>query len=44
LTILLGIAFDEKLTNIGWACASISMIAWAGLVMSRNLLVKRSRF
>lgn len=40
--ILMGISFDERLANVGWACACVSLLIWAGLIMSRNLLAERN--
>jgi hypothetical protein len=40
--ILLGIVLDHTIANIGWACACVSLLTWAGLIMSRNLLSERS--
>ncbi|MGI8470286.1 MAG: tetratricopeptide repeat protein [Pyrinomonadaceae bacterium] len=42
LTILLGMFSGEMIVNVGWACASVSLLIWAGLIMSRNLLTDRS--
>lgn len=41
-TILLGMFADETVANIGWALASVSMLIWAGMIMTRNLLNERS--
>jgi tetratricopeptide (TPR) repeat protein len=40
--ILLGIVLDNTIANVGWACASVSLLIWAGLIMTRNLLAERS--
>ena len=40
--IILGLVFEDQLTaNIGWAVSSVSLLIWAGLIMSRNLLSGR---
>jgi tetratricopeptide (TPR) repeat protein len=41
-TILLGIFLENTLTNVGWACASVSLMIWVGLIMTRNLLAERN--
>jgi tetratricopeptide (TPR) repeat protein len=40
--ILLGITVDNTIANVGWACACVSLLIWAGLIMTRNLLAQRS--
>jgi tetratricopeptide (TPR) repeat protein len=42
LAILIGIFFDETLANVGWACASVSLLIWTGLIMTGNMLAERS--
>ncbi len=42
LTILLGMFADNTIVNVGWACASVSLLIWAGMIMSRNILNERS--
>lgn len=42
LTVLLGLSTGSDLANIGWACASVALLIWAGLIMTRNLLAERS--
>ncbi|MGI8555832.1 MAG: tetratricopeptide repeat protein [Pyrinomonadaceae bacterium] len=42
LTILFGMAADDIIINVGWACASVSLLIWAGLIMTRNILTERS--
>lgn len=42
MTILFGMFADEIIVNIGWACASVSLLIWAGMIMSRNILTERS--
>jgi tetratricopeptide (TPR) repeat protein len=42
LTILIGIFTDETISNVGWACASVSLLIWVGLIMTGNMLSERS--
>lgn len=42
LTILMGIIFSESLADVGWACASVALLIWVGLIMTRNILAERS--
>lgn len=42
LTILFGIFTDNLVVNIGWACTGVSLMIWAGLIMSHNLMNERS--
>lgn len=41
-TILLGLVVDDTIANVGWACTSVSLLIWAGMIMTRNLLAERS--
>jgi tetratricopeptide (TPR) repeat protein len=43
-TVLLGLTMDDMLANVGWGCASVSLLIWVGLIMTRNLLSERSPF
>lgn len=43
LTILFGVFTDSLVVNIGWACAGVSLMIWAGLIMSHNLMNERSQ-
>lgn len=40
--VIIGLLFDETLANTGWLFSSITIILWAGLVTSRNILLERS--
>jgi tetratricopeptide (TPR) repeat protein len=42
LTILFGALTDNLVVNIGWACAGVSLMIWAGLIMSHNIMNERS--
>lgn len=42
LTVLLGLSTSNALANVGWACASVALLIWVGLIMTRNLLTERS--
>lgn len=42
VTILIGLVTNDLITNIGWAVSSVSLMIWAGLIMSGNLLAERS--
>lgn len=42
VAILLGLFTDELITNIGWAVSLVSLLIWAGLIMSGNMLSERS--
>ena len=40
--ILIGILFEDNLVaDIGWAISSISLLVWAGLIVSTSLLGQR---
>lgn len=41
-TILLGLVVDDTVANVGWACTSVSLLIWSGMIMTRNLLAERS--
>lgn len=40
--VLLGLLFDETIANIGWALSTAALGVWLFLLISRNLLLKRS--
>jgi len=40
--VLVGLVSNPTIANIGWACASVALLIWAGLIISRNLLAERS--
>lgn len=42
IIVLIGLLFDNTVANIGWGCASISILLWTGLIVSGNLLTERS--
>lgn len=42
VAILLGLLTEDLITNLGWAISSVSLLIWAGLIMSGNLLAERS--
>lgn len=40
--IAIGAIFDDELvTNIGWAVSTISLVIWAGLIVTANMLARR---
>lgn len=42
LVIAFGAFFDESVVNVGWACASVALLIWAGMLMTRNILTERN--
>ena len=42
LTILFGMFADATIVNIGWTCACVSLLIWAGMIASHNILIERS--
>lgn len=39
--IVIGLIFDELLTNLGWTIACISLALWVGLILSQRMLSTR---
>ena len=40
--IVIGVLFEDTLVaNIGWAVSTVSLLIWAGLIMSTRLLSQR---
>ena len=42
VTVAVGLIIDDTIANIGWACSSVSILIWAGLIVSGNLMTERS--
>lgn len=42
LIIAFGVFFDGSIVNVGWACASVALLIWAGMLMTGNILSERS--
>jgi tetratricopeptide (TPR) repeat protein len=40
--ILMGLVTEDFIANLGWAVSAVSLLIWAGLIMSGNLLAERS--
>lgn len=40
--IIFGILTDELIASVGWAISAVSLLIWAGLILSGNILTERS--